>query len=143
MKDLLCEYYKNLVQSIQWLEKSFQRCQGIAPDSEENIEKLETFAARFSRSVDILINKFLRSLDLAELESVERRLDSVIRAEKRGFVENYEELIELKNLRNELAHEYLEELFLQKIALVEEYSKKLFQIVQRIDWYMKNSNFCE
>jgi len=127
------------------LERSYDRCKDIdlLSLSEDDLEKLETLAARFSRSIDILINKFLRSLDIAELEDVSRKLDIVIRAEKRGFVENYEELIELKNLRNELAHEYIEELFIEKIDLVRHKSKELFTIKDKIVAYMDQYKLCE
>ena len=127
------------------MERSYDRCKDIdlLSLSEDDLEKLETLAARFSRSIDILINKFLRSLDIAELEDVSRKLDIVIRAEKRGFVENYEELIELKNLRNELAHEYIEELFIEKIDLVRHKSKELFTIKDKIVAYMDQYKLCE
>ncbi len=144
MKELFCDHLHAYRKSIIWLKRSYERCQGLESDalSEEDIEKLETFAARFSRSVDILINKLLRSLDMAELEDTTRKLDTVIRAEKRGFVESYEELIELKNLRNELAHEYIEELFLEKVLLVKEASKKLFAITDAIEAYLKRYDLC-
>ncbi len=143
MIEILCENWHILKKSISLLEKSYKRCQKIDINKEEDIEKIETFANRYARSVDILLNKFLRSLDLVEAEEITRRLDILIRAERRGFVENYEILLEMKNLRNELAHEYIEELFLEKIVVIEEYSKKLFDIFKRIEEYMHYYSYCE
>lgn len=145
MKEIFCDNLNLFLKSIVWLEKSFIRCKSIDFDnlSEEDIEKLETFAARFGSSVDILINKLLRSLDIVELEDVSRKLDVVIRAEKRGFVENYEELIELKNLRNELSHEYIEEVFVEKIMMNKDQSLKLFAIKDKIVLYAQKFKLCE
>lgn len=143
MIEILCENWHILKKSISLLEKSYKRCQKIDINKEEDIEKIETFANRYTRSVDILLNKFLRSLDLVEAEEITRRLDILIRAERRGFVENYEILLEMKNLRNELAHEYIEELFLEKIVVIEEYSQKLFDIFKRIEKYMQSYSYCE
>ena len=143
MIEILCENWHILKKSISWLEKSYKRCQKIDINKEEDIEKIETFANRYARSVDILLNKFLRSLDLVEAEEITRRLDILIRAERRGFVENYEILLEMKNLRNELAHEYIEELFLEKIVVIEEYSKKLFDIFKKIEKYMQSYSYYE
>ncbi len=145
MRELFCENLHAYRKSILWLQKSYERCENIDMSvlSEEDIEKLETLAARFSRSVDILVNKLLRSLDILELEDTSRRLDTVIRAEKRGFVQNYEELIELKNLRNELVHEYIEEIFLEKVHLVRQASQKLFAITQAIEEYVARYGYCK
>ncbi len=145
MSELFCENLHAYRKSILWLRKSYERCEHIDMQllSEEDIEKLETFAARFSRSIDILLNKLLRSLDMVELEDTSRRLDTVIRAEKRGFVQTYEELIELKNLRNELAHEYIEEIFLEKVQLVRQASQKLFAVTQAIEEYIARYGYCK
>jgi len=145
MKELFCENYKIFLKSIEWLEISIKRCEKVDFENlnDEDIEKLETLASRFSRSVDILINKFLRSLDILELEDISRKLDIVIRAEKRGFVEDYEELIILKDLRNELSHEYIEEIFLEKIKEVLNSSFKLFEIKEKVTNYIKKYSYCK
>ena len=75
----------------------------------------------------MLINKILRGLDLIELEDISRKLDIVIRAKKRGFIEDYKILIVLKDLRNELVHEYIEENLVKNIKDVfkqNEYNRK-------------------
>jgi hypothetical protein len=117
------ENLKSLNKSVEWLEKSLQRAKGINVEGtvnleEEELEILETLSNRFGRTVDLLINKVLRSLDILELEDTGRRLDIVIRAEKRGFVDDYRLLIEMKDLRNELVHEYLQENLLDKFKEV-------------------------
>jgi hypothetical protein len=103
---------------------------------------LETLCNRFGRTVDILINKILRGLDLIELEDISRKLDIVIRAEKRGFVDDYKVLVALKDLRNELVHEYIEENLVKKYKEVIMRVPQLLEIVDKVIKYVDEKNYC-
>jgi uncharacterized protein YutE (UPF0331/DUF86 family) len=74
--------------------------------TEKQLESTEAFTGRFARSVDLLVNKVLRSLDRVELNSEGTLLDMINRAEKRGLVDHAEELREMKDVRNMIAHDY-------------------------------------
>jgi hypothetical protein len=141
---LFCENWNLYLKSIEWLKISLSRVRELNPQGDwslEDYEKVETLFARYSRSVDILLNKVLRSLDILELEEPLRKLDIVIRAEKRGFVEDYDLLIEMKDLRNELSHEYVEETLKNRLEEVIEKSKQLLVITERIKNYLKENNY--
>ncbi len=141
---LFCENWNLYLKSIEWLKISLSRVRELNPQGDwslEDYEKVETLFARYSRSVDILLNKVLRSLDILELEEPLRKLDIVIRAEKRGFVEDYDLLIEMKDLRNELSHEYVEEALKNRLEEVIEKSKQLLEITERIKNYLKENNY--
>ena len=145
---IYCENWNMFKKSLHWLKISYEKCKNFNFEDkkileEENIESLETLANRFCRSVDILINKVLRSLDILELENISRKLDIVIRAEKRGFVEDYNKLIELKNIRNELAHEYIIDNLLDKFKIIIIETPVLFEIENKIDEYNKIYSYCE
>jgi uncharacterized protein YutE (UPF0331/DUF86 family) len=70
------------------------------------LESVEAFASRFARTVDLLVNKVLRSLDRVELQAPGTLIDVVNRAEKRGLVPRATDLREMKDLRNIIAHDY-------------------------------------
>ncbi|WP_297444269.1 hypothetical protein [Desulfurobacterium sp.] len=145
-KEVFCQNLKLLNKSIYWLKRSIQRVKAAGNfenPSEEQLEIIEALMNRYSRAVDILISKVLRSLDYLELEEINRKLDIVIRAEKRGFVEDYNILIEMKDLRNELAHEYLEERLRDRLEEVIEKSKKLFEVADEINRYVRKLKYCE
>jgi uncharacterized protein YutE (UPF0331/DUF86 family) len=74
--------------------------------TEQQLESAEAFTGRFARSVDLLVNKVLRSLDRMELSPEGTLLDIIHRAEKRGLVSRAEELREMKDVRNMIAHDY-------------------------------------
>jgi uncharacterized protein YutE (UPF0331/DUF86 family) len=145
-KKTFCENLKLLNKNLQWLEKSYSKSVVIDFNQKEFSEKeyeiLETLTNRFGRTVDLMLNKVLRSLDLLELEESYRKLDIVIRAEKRGFVDNFNTLIEMKDLRNELVHEYIQEDLKDRFKEVIEYTPQLFKIIEKLIIYSKNQNYC-
>lgn len=144
MKGVFCESLRLLNKNLFWLEKSFEKAKNLNFESltEEDIEKLETLSNRFGRSVDILTNKTLRALDILELENTESKLDILLMAEKRGFVKDFRQLIALKDLRNELTHEYIEEALLKKFKEVLQSTPKLLETACRINLYVKDKNYC-
>jgi len=145
-REIFCENLKLFNKSIFWLKKSLQRIKSIEnfeKPTEEQLEIIETLMSRYSRAVDILINKVLRSLDYLELEETHRKLDIVIRAEKRGFVKDYNILIDMKDLRNELAHEYLEERLKDRLGEVVSKSWELVEIADKINGYAQEYKYCK
>jgi len=74
--------------------------------TEQQLESAEAFTGRFARSVDLLVNKVLRGLDRMELNPEGSLLDIIHRAEKRGLVGRAQDLREMKDVRNMIAHEY-------------------------------------
>jgi len=144
-QELFCENLRLFNKTLLWLKKSLERMSTVNVNgtlSERELEAVEALLSRYSRSVDILINRVLRSLDYLELEDSKRKLDVVIRAEKRGFVDDYNKLIEMKDLRNELAHEYLEERLMDKVKEVVDKSWELLKIAERINAYSKEMKYC-
>ena len=139
-EEVFIQNLKDFKRSLYWLDKSLEKVRNMDINSfqnlsEEDLEKIEVLFSRFSRAVDMLINRILRGIDILELEDVGTKIDVVIRAEKRGFVESYETLIAMKDLRNELAHEYVGERLVSKFDEVREFSEKLIEIGNRVIEY--------
>ncbi len=142
---IFCENLNLFEKNLKWLKKSYEKAKKIDLDkelTEEDLEVFETLSNRFGRTVGILINKILRGLDIIELEDITRKLDIVIRAEKRGFVDDYKVLIEMKDLRNELVHEYIQENLIERFKEVLEYTPKLFDITNKLKDYVKKMKYC-
>ena len=108
-RSLLEHGLAELANARRHLDYSFQQVAGLPdalePATEKQLESAEAFTGRFARSVDLLVNKVLRALDRVELKPEGTLLDVVNRAEKRGLVERAEELREMKDVRNMIAHE--------------------------------------
>jgi len=109
-RSILEQNLLELAEARKHLEYSFQQVKDLGDLSkgtgEPQLESVEAFTSRFSRSVDLLVNKVLRSLDRIELQAQGTLLDVVNRAEKRGFVASADELREMKDVRNIIAHDY-------------------------------------
>jgi hypothetical protein len=123
-----------LRKQLFWLEHSFRECRGIGVKEKYTVEefgRFETLCARYSRSIDFLIRKFFRTLDAYEFENQGTLIDVVNHAHKRGLFEDVEELRIMKDLRNTIVHEYIEEELVEVFAEVLEYSGKLIGIFQR------------
>ena len=80
---------------------------GNAEISQEQAEMLEALTARFARLSDILIQKLFRATDALELTDEGSLIDRINRMEKRGIIKNAQEWLELRKLRNQIAHDYV------------------------------------
>ena len=109
-RSLLQQGLAELANARRHLDYSFQQVAGLSDAleaaTEKQLESAEAFTGRFARSIDLLVNKVLRSLDRVELKPEGTLLDVINRAEKRGLVERAEELREMKDVRNMIAHDY-------------------------------------
>jgi uncharacterized protein YutE (UPF0331/DUF86 family) len=112
LKELLKQELELFFRGADILNHSYEDCRNIGIKESYNIEeldKLEALTSRFARLSDILIQKVLRLIDKIELEDDGTVRDKINRAEKRGIVENADQLIEIRVLRNNIAHEYMPE----------------------------------
>ena len=110
VRELLAQALEELADARRHLDFSHQQVAGL-PDTlvgatEPQLESVEAFTSRFARAVDLLVNKVLRGLDRVELKSQGTLLDTVNRAEQRGFIVRADNLREMKDVRNMIAHDY-------------------------------------
>jgi len=109
-RQLLVQALTELSRARGHLDYSFNQVAGLPEDlagaTAPQLESAEAFCSRFARTVDLLVNKALRSLDRVELKPEGTLLDVVNRAEKRGLVTLASELREMKDVRNIIAHDY-------------------------------------
>ena len=128
MKALLEENIRLLQKQMNWLEISYKECQNIGLKQTYTIDefgKFETLCSRFSRSIDFLIRKFLRTLDAYEFETQGTLIDVVNRAHKRGLFDDIEEIRTIKDIRNTIVHEYIEDALKEVFEEVLCYTPKL------------------
>lgn len=130
-----------LKQAEKHLKFSYKRCSEIGltgPHDEEQLVEFEALTSRFARLVDMLIHKLFRAIDTVELVDAGTLIDVINRAEKRGLIESGLELRALKDLRNEIAHEYLaEKLTLLHEEVYQSVPKLLTMITQSILYSQK------
>jgi uncharacterized protein YutE (UPF0331/DUF86 family) len=131
---------KNLAASLNWLHRSFDLCVKIGIKSEyreDEFDQFENLTSRYARTTDLLINKILRSIDAVELLDSGSVIDAANRAEKRGIIDSVSELRDLKDLRNEVAHEYETEDLSKLFVLVLDAVPRLFTLADRTVSYCR------
>ena len=99
---------------------AYEKVISLAPFSKEQIEKMsnediahiDQLVYRFTKLQDAIGQKLFKSVlqSLDEQVSNKAAIDIFNRLEQLGIIEDYEKWKELRELRNELAHEYEEDL---------------------------------
>ena len=132
MKDKL-QLDKNLLEKqLFWIEISFNECSKIGTKEEYTIEefgKFETLCSRYSKGIDFLIRKIFRTLDEYEFENQGTLVDVVNNAHKRGLFDDIEKLRLMKDVRNTVVHEYIEDELADIFDEVLEYTEDLINII--------------
>ena len=80
-------------------------------------ERLDAFVSRFGRLQDTLADKFLPTLLDAMVEPRGAAIENLDRAEKLGWLESADNWLEMRKLRNQMVHEYIEDLVILCSAL--------------------------
>ena len=80
-------------------------------------ERLDAFVSRFGRLQDNLGDKFLPQLLLALAEKPGAAIDNLNFAERLGWIQSTDTWLMMRKLRNQMVHEYIEDLGLLTSAL--------------------------
>jgi hypothetical protein len=73
-------------------------------------ERLDAFVGRFGRLQDNLGDKLLPQLLDAMAEKTGAVIENLDRAEKLGWIESADVWLEMRKLRNQMVHEYIEDM---------------------------------
>lgn len=80
-------------------------------------ERLDAFVSRFGRLQDTVGDKLLPALLSALAEKTGPAIDNLDKAEKLGLMESSDGWMEMRRLRNQMVHEYIEDLAVLTSAL--------------------------
>ncbi len=126
--------------AISWLERSIGICNriGIKADyADEEYDAFEALSSRYVRTIDMIVRRVLRTIDLVELERPGTLIDTVNHAARRGVIDNVDALRTMTDLRNEIAHDYI------KSELVEAFENILHQTPQVIALARRIKDYAE
>lgn len=139
MQLLLVNELKLLTDATEVLLYSFNKCNaiGIKKSYEpEELESFESFTGRFARLSDILIQKVFRLVDELDLDTQGTVRDRINRAEKKELIVSSDVFIEIRMIRNDIAHEYLPE------AIHDIFEKVLSLAPHLIDGVERTIEYC-
>jgi uncharacterized protein YutE (UPF0331/DUF86 family) len=136
----LQENIKLLEKQLFWLNYSYQQIQAIDLTKKLSIDEFnhyENLCSRFSRTVDFLIRKMFRSIDAAEFENQGTLVDVINNAHKRKLFDSVELIRTIKELRNEIVHEYLDDELMAMLDEVSTLTPELIKIINETITYSK------
>ena len=125
----------DLDKALLALEYSRRKCEKIGKKANYDLDEQESFealTARFSRASDILTQKALKTLFAILQETVQTKIDAANLLEKIGIIEHAEILLNLRELRNQIAHEYVSEDLNALFADVLLYTEDLTSVIQSL-----------
>ena len=131
--EILNKNIEALKKQLSWLERSFLIYKEIGIKTNYSLEEfdnLEILAGRFTRSIDFLVRKVFRSLDDVEFEDQGTLVDVVNNAHKRKLFNDMEEIREIRDLRNEIVHEYLDLKLKDSFSGLLDLTPKLIEIIK-------------
>lgn len=141
IKDKLKNDYELILKQMKLLEYSINKCQQIGIKDDYTMDEFasyETLCSRYSRSIDFLIRKIFRTIDEYEFENQGTLVDVVNNAHKRGLIDSVDKIRLMKDLRNTIVHEYIEENLKELFQEVNDYSLGLLNIMVNTAGYIKS-----
>jgi len=132
--DMLKEETDGLALASTHLQYSIARCADLIGQERlppEQLERLESLTSRFARVADLLTQRVFRLFDEIELTGPSTVLDRIYRAEKRGWLDA-SQMINIRELRNMIAHEYAAEKMTEIYAAVYALAQTLLIIVPNV-----------
>ena len=125
---------------------SYNKCKEIGIKEEysyEELDKFESFTSRFARLSDFLIYRIFRLIDKIDLESEGTFRDIINRSEKKEIIKSAEIFIEIRILRNQIVHEYIQDDIQGLFKKVLDYTPYLFDSIDRVKKYTEKYNSAE
>lgn len=142
--ELLNQNWELLLRSLETLKLSVEKAESIGNKAEYSFEEMETFdslTSKFSRTSDIFTQKILRSVWILLHEEITPFIDILNRAEKIGIIFSSDKLLEIRDLRNQITHEYIPETIQKLIPDVIELSSELEDNIQKTGKFLFKRNW--
>jgi len=127
-----------LEKQLFWLDYSYQQTQAVDLTKALSIDEtnhFENLCSRFARSIDFLIRRVFRSIDAAEFENQGTLVDVVNNAHKCKLFDSVDVIRTLKELRNEIVHEYVDDKLSKLFTEVAELTPELIKIINNTITY--------
>lgn len=131
--DLVQSEWELLQASVITLMLSVSKCEKIGIKKSYTFEELESFdslTSKFSRTSDIFTQKVLRTAWMLLHESFVPFIDMMNNSEKIQILCSADKMIEIRDLRNQVSHEYIPEAIRELVPEVIELSSDLIDNIK-------------
>lgn len=141
---LLRDEWKLLKASVSTLQQSVEKCQKIGLKDDYTFEEQESFdslTSKFNRSSDLFTQKNIRTVWMMLHEGFVPFIDLMNTCEKLGIIRNADQMINIRDLRNQIAHEYIPEALYELFPETLEHSQKLIDNIKCCEMFLNNRNW--
>jgi len=135
LQELLQAEWQLLHASVETLLMSVEKCRKIGVKDEYSFEEQESFdslTSKFSRASDLFTQKVIRTTWLLLHESFVPFIDMINICVKMNMLHSTDEMIGIKDMRNQIAHEYIPDALMELVPEVTEMTQQL----------VENINYC-
>lgn len=137
--ELLNEEWLLLIISMKTFQLSVEKCRLIGDKKDYSFTELESFdslTSKFSRSSDIFTQKVLRTSWILLREGFGPFIDMMHNMEKIGLILSSDQLLDIRDLRNKIAHEYLPDAIKKLIPDVLNFSEILEENIKTTEQFL-------
>ncbi len=139
-KELLKQNWELLITSQESLSKSVFKCSSIGVKTEysfEEMESIDSLTSKFARISDIYTQKIIRGIWVLLHEPFSPFIDMMNTAEKAEIIISSESMLQIRDLRNQIAHEYLPEAIKDLLHEVLEKYPVLKENIDQTKYFLK------
>ena len=126
--------------SVVTLLHSVEKCRLIGNKSAYSFEEQESFdslTSKFNRSSDLFTQKIIRTVWMLLHESYVPFIDLMNMTEKLRIIKNANQMIAIRDMRNQIAHEYIPEALCELIPEVTEMTEHLVENIRCCDVFLR------
>lgn len=131
-----------LDRAVEILKYSLQQCRKIGIKADYSLEELDRFeclTSRFARTSDVYTQKIMKGIILILREEAKTFIDKANLFEKLE-ISTAEDFKMIRDLRNEVSHEYKLDDITEIFEPIVEYSGKLIEIIGKTKEFVNNKN---
>lgn len=135
----LKESFNKLDKAVEILKYSLEKCRKVGIKTNYSLEELDAFenvTSRFARAADIYTQKIMKGIAIILREEAKTYLDRANLFEKLEIA-GAENLKLMRDLRNEIAHEYKLKDITEMFQPVVEYSGRLIEIIKKTKIFIR------
>ena len=132
--DLLQSELVLLQAAVDTLQMSVSKCKTIGIKENCTFEELESFdslTSKFNRTSDIFTQKVLRSVWMLLHEPFVPFIDMMNKGEKMLMLQSADQMIEIRDLRNQITHEYIPEAIRDLVPEIIELTSQLIENINK------------
>lgn len=143
-KQLLLEQLELLKKALETLHLSIEKCKLFIAKKQytfEEMESLDSLSSKFGRTSDLYTQKVLRTIWLLLHESFVPFIDLLNKAEKIDLIHSADQLLEIRDLRNQITHEYIPEALTDLIPEVIDNCTHLIKNIEYTSQFVAKRNW--